>query len=492
MKVVYPSSTPRQFVLRAYNRHGPPLTWIPDSWNARSFAGMELIADGALRVIHCKHADGGTVGFFLGDPIDSTNLQSITGELTFPSKIESWSSVDQWVEEQVYRYAGRFIFVLLAGDHRRVYLDAAGLLPLVYDPERRLAGSTAAALLAPAEFMNRFDRDLFTTLGILDGGWIPGGLTAHRGINRLLCNFYLDLNDWTTHRHWPRQAFEVSAEPMQAVQAINETIRSTIATYSRLGSLCMALTGGYETRLLLSLTKGFEREVDFVCFYSSSSDRDLTLSQKLARRFRLRLRTLKFPPVSCDEADQWLARSGYCTGENRHTFAVTGKLAKFDYFAGGVAGEVGRGFFWRPGDGSSPITAQSIYNRLGLPPSDALKRAIETWFTTLPTADPLLALDLAYLELRVCCWASVQTYSAVGPAHVYPMVSRRTFTAMLSLPPSWRRHDEWLRIAIENNWPEILSIPVNSLGPVREAIRTVRRVVRQPSLIVRRWRKRFA
>lgn len=493
MKVVFPSSTPRQFAIVRGLQSGPAEGFSQARpWAIRSFDDVKLFSDEDLPVIHCRFADGTTAGFMLGEPVDILNLRPIEGELTFQKSIDPQTSVDEWVEDQIYQYAGRFVFVLVAAGLRRIYLDAAGSLAVVYDHERRIAGSTAASLLEPAEFVDRFDGDLFRSMKILNGGWIPAGLTAHRGIKRLLCNFYLDLDDWSVHRHWPTKQFDVAPDPARCALSIGEIIRRTIAAYCAGGSVCMALTGGYETRLLLSLTKKLERPIDFVCFYSKRSDRDLILSQRLARSFGLRFRTLKFPAVSCEEANEWMARAGYCIGENRHTFAVTRELADFDYFGGGVAGEVGRGFFWRPTDGRTALSAEAVYKRLGLAPCKIVEEAVGSWFATLPFDDPLLVLDLAYLELRVCCWASVQAYSAVGPRHVYPMVSRAAFSGMLSLPPSWRRDDNWLRLVINESWPELLTVPVNNLGPVREAVRSAIRVARNPSLIVRRWRKRFA
>jgi hypothetical protein len=72
------------------------------------------------------------------------------------------------------------------------------------------------------------------------------------------------------------------------------------------------------------------------------------------------------------------------------------------------------------------------------------------------------------------------------------MVSREIFTRMMELPPSWRRKSRWMRFLIEDSWPELLSIPINSLGSFREAVRSAKRVMRQPSLLARRWRKRYA
>jgi hypothetical protein len=253
----------------------------------------------------------------------------------------------------------------------------------------------------------------------------------------------------------------------------------------------MALTGGNESRLLLSLARGWARSIHFVCWYDKRRSRDRVISERLAAMFGLNVRFLQFPGVSEDEANEWMARTGYCAAENRYRYKITGLLDEFDRMIGGLGGEIGRGFFWRTGDGDRPMTAADIYRRLALPSHPDAEAAVAAWFRTLPTTEPLLQLDLAYLEVRMSCWASVSAYAAIGPRQVYPMVSRDVYTRMLTLPPEWRRNTRWFLKTIETNWPELLSVPINNLGPVREALRSLRRVIRQPSLVARRLKRRF-
>jgi hypothetical protein len=489
--VTFPTSIPQQFIIA--NAGDPALTEdhpLRSGWERHDLGAAQLLAAPDVRIVRCRLPDGTLAGAFIGEPIDVAAGQAVRGDAVLPAPTSA-DEIDAWVEEQIYRFGGTYLFVLASAGVRRVYLDADGFMPVVYDPDRRVAGSTAAAIYQRDDYLEKFDGGLFDQLNILGGGSFPAGLTAHSGLKRLLCNFYLDLEDWTARRHWPAGEFSHSAHPEKAARELGQAIRAGVDSYLQSGSSCIALTGGNETRLLLSLLRDSAQSVQFVCFRDAATARDCTIADRLAHRFGLKLRYLRFPPVTDDEANEWMARIGYCAGEHRYRSKAGEALREYRYFIGGLGGEIGRGFLWRPSDGDEPLSPADIYKRLMLPPCPPAERAVAEWFETVPASHPLFLLDIAYLELRMCCWAAVQAYGTIGP-HVHPMVSREIFTRMLELPPAWRRENRWMRFLIEDSWPELLSIPINSLGSFREAVRSAKRVMRQPSLLARRWRKRFA
>ena len=490
-RVKFPEAIPGQFILTSSSDGTTPESHpLRTSWTGHELGGLELRTAPDLPVVRCKAASGATIGYFLGDPVDFHAGRIIRDELLLEDPPADGAELGAWIEEQVYRYGGRWAFILSTAKARRLYVDAAASLAVVYDPEARIAGSTAGAVYGPDEFLSRFDADLFERMDILGGGWFPGELTPHRGLRRLLCNFYLDLNDWSAHRHWHAE-IEESAEGIAAAHRLGEALRRGVLTYLESASCCMALTGGHETRLLLAAAHDRARSVLFYCLCDADSSRDARISEKLAQDFGLELRLLPFPPVSDSEANEWMARTGYCAGEHRYRYKGIEQLGGYDFRMGGAAGEVGRGFFWRPRDGEAPLDAANIYARLALPAHPAAEQAVAAWFDTLPTEDPLLQLDLAYLELRLSCWFAVQTYGSTGPKPAYPMISREVFTRMLELPPEWRRENRWILSVIRAFWPELLSVPINNLGPIREAFRSLQRVIRKPSLVTRRLKRRF-
>ena len=155
------------------------------------------------KVVEVYDNAGQPLGLFIGTLIDTDREVIIDDRVILDAEITSVGDIDQFVEEQVYRFAGTFLFILNMLGQRRIYLDANGSRSVVYDPLEGVAAATTSLLLAPKDYKERFLEDLYYACGVDGDGWFTAGLTAHRGIRRLLCNHYLDLDSWKPVRHWP-------------------------------------------------------------------------------------------------------------------------------------------------------------------------------------------------------------------------------------------------------------------------------------------------
>ncbi len=104
-------------------------------------------------------------------------------------------------------------------------------------------------------------------------------------------------------------------------------------------------------------------------------------------------------------------------------------------------------------------------------------------------------LDLAYLELRMGCWGFAPSYASVTPLRLHPLISRRSFVAMLSLPPDWRRMQDrsnrMIQAVVRQGWPELLDLPISRYGDYRDRTGLVLRALRQPHLVTKKLRKMF-
>jgi len=125
-----------------------------------------------------------------------------------------------FVERNIFKHSGSWFFVLDCEAGRRLYLDADGTLSAVWDPATGVAAATAAMLLDDRAYADRFETSLYRHLDVVGDGWFPAGLTAHRGIKRLLVNHYLDLDTATAHRHWPVQDIVPTDDPSAACLSI--------------------------------------------------------------------------------------------------------------------------------------------------------------------------------------------------------------------------------------------------------------------------------
>ncbi|MCW1401746.1 hypothetical protein OKA06_05190 [Novosphingobium sp. MW5] len=446
--------------------------------------GLRLGADAGVRLFPLV-VNGADMGAVLGHPIEIDAARMLTGPLALdlPAPVSA-GAVEAAVMD---RLAGSFLFVVAAGDGAFAYVDASATMGLVYDPERALAASSAELLLG-ADYEVRLDHSLIREFGADRDGWFTTGLTAHRGVYRLLPNHRLDLSGFAAARHWPPSMPAYVSDPEGVVRAIGEDIgRSTQAALAE-GACLQCLTGGNETRALLAANRAQEGKLEFVTLGVPGAEMDAYLAGRLVALGGLRHRVL--PPVtaSAEQMARWRRGAGHGqSGMNAVYHPTVGPLSG-KVLIGGLGGEVGRGFLW-PADLSehTAITPEFLLTRLKLPHHPVLLPRVEAWLAGLPEGlDPWQVLDLAYLELRNGPWAFGQGYARQGPRDLHPLISRRQFTRMWSLPPAFRRSPGFLSLLTKQFWPELAAVPINSYGDWRDSLALIRKLWRRPD---RAWRK---
>lgn len=453
-----------------------------------------LAVQAPLPVVTVEDAAGRAVGLLLGVPISEEGRI-----LRDRHRLDlHWSGdVDALVESEIYVLAGSFVFVLDDGDHRRLYLDACGSLSAVYDPERRRAAATSLQLLDPDEAQARFRARMYDALHIARDGWFPAGLTAHEGIWRLMPNHYLDLDSFEMRRHWPCEPIARAPAPEAACSTILSEMRRTMSAAAAQGPAYVSLTAGNETRMLVAAGREMRDALTFVTVRAEGVELDRIRAEELASRFDLEHRIIPLREADGAAAQDWHARTGYTFGgPHMRTHPTTHALRDREFFIGGLGGEIGRGFFWRAtDDDGTPLDPDGLWARMGLPPQPEILPHVARWLDGVRHLPTLLQLDLAYLELRMGCWGFAPSYASVTPLRLHPLISRRSFVAMLSLPPDWRRMQDrsnrMIQAVVRQGWPELLDLPISRYGDYRDRTGLVLRALRQPHLVTKKLRKMF-
>ncbi len=478
--------TEAQFVI------GATAPAVPGMDRSASLGPLSLFAGPDLRTVELADRHGRRIGIMLGLAISIAD-ERILGDGTerVPVDLDDTNFLAE-LEDHLYGHGGSWLFILDTPDHRRIYLDADGTLSVVYDPGDGRVASTASALLSPDDYVDRFRGDLFDQLDVAHEGWFPSGLTAHRDVRRLLCNHYLDLDSFTTHRHWPTAAFE-PMELEEASQRIAAATASICRAVLPLDPVC-SLSGGNETRFVLSAMRDVHEGVRFVTVEGPSTRRDGVLARRLASQFELDHVEIPVTWASPEEQAAWLRRAGHAIGgSNALTHpTIWGMERHHRVQLGGLGGEIGRAFLWRTTDSDDvPLTHRDLVPRLGLPSPPEVDAATEEWFAGVQGFDPLVQLDLAYLELRMSAWAFAQTYTnrARLPL-IHPMISREAYRSMMSLAPRHRRDGSYVRAGIRQQWPELLEVPINQYGDARDALQWLSRAT-DPRRVVKKIRKLY-
>lgn len=410
------------------------------------------------------------IGFVLGTLIDYKNKLVIQDNIHL-SMILSKQNEDKF-EQFLFSFGGSWTAIVSYLDIKRIYVDANSTLGIVYDDKTHKIGSTTLSILQNGEYVSRFQSKLYFDLDVLNNGWFPGSLTAHQGIYRLLPNHYLDLITWHQVRHWPTaETLNQKTMLVPDLHSIQKIVTDQIETLTNSGKVCCSLTAGHETRFLLACSKKYWHKIDFVTITSKMAMLDVYCSKKLTTLFNLNHKLLPVRKATNIQRNQWIYNTGHCVGgSNSCTYPSLSPLKKYDFFIGGLGGEVGRGFLFHKKDSQEKnLSAKEIIARFGLPLNAIIIEAIQKWLEKLPEMSFFQVLDLAYIELRMGPWGFGSAYTNHPVNEIHPLICREVYELFFRLSPSIKKMNPFLTIINQIN-KDLLIYPINKYGNFRDIL----------------------
>ena len=394
---------------------------------------------------------------------------------------------------------GTFVIHTHTALPRRLYPDCGSTLPIVYCARSRRAGSSASMMLDETEYQERFlaDRHHRLVEPVKKSGrvtWIPGTLTAHEGIARLLPNHYLDLADWTPVRFWPRpDAFAQDLSVDAAAATVAHQLQRFMGAATKEFRVGLALTAGCDSRILLAAAREFLEEIEFFTFAPSSTHGvDQIMAQKIAKRLRLRHRLVSGARTSAAEMQAWDHAVGDTIRAPVRSIYPAVRQLDYDLILSGILGESGRARLYQSDyatiNAKRP-TAALVLTRMLQPLDSELVSATETWLRDITWLPCSSVLDLAVLELfYMPLWRPAQ---CADIAEMMPLVDRTIQTAFMSVPPKEKSRDALFVKSIAMLWPEALKFPINRFGDYRDLLHLVSKL-KQPKRLIPALRKRMS
>lgn len=435
---------------------------------------------------------GGMLGWLVGFPIDLERRILIDGPLV--TGMTHAGDSDRFAKAFLQTLGGRFLWVATLPEGARIYPDSTASVPCVFDAASKVAGGSTPQILPAQAHDARFNDRLVSHMRVTHEGWLPSGQTAHHGVERLLPNHYLDLTIWQSRRFRRSDDLMVPMSLDDAAEQVTETIRAQIEALTRgPRKVVLALTAGRDSRMVAAAARPYLDQIEFVTLTSGSgTDVDTVLPRRMVRDLRLRHRELPRMQADVDARDSYILRGGSCVaGVNSWLFPSVAPLRDSHVFVGGTGGELSRGFFWNEGDGSHALNGASLLAQFGMPFDDGLAQRLDDWLAGLGSGNRHRVLDMAYLEQREGCWASAQFPCDPSLVRYQPLLAGPAVTAMLGLSYADKRRAALVDRVIARSWPELGTYRFNSLGPVRDNLAKVQRVLRDPEVVLRRIR-RFA
>ena len=447
-----------QFVLSADRNEAPP------GWQTDRIQVWFLSRHPRLPAIQLTDEADMPVGWMLGYPISEEGRLAGDGEaLRVPARA---MVSDEVLENFVYSFGGRFVAVVLDARLPRFFLDPCGSLSAVYCAHQRLVASTPN--LIPYDALTRDRVELAHAIGIpYTEGMYPFTMTSRYGVERILPNHYLDLRDWRTIRHWPKQPLGEVSSVKKAIAEIATIVKRQIAAIVSTTPTYLPLTAGQDSRMLLACARDLAERLEV--FTRKADDTlgaiDYGIARKIAKRLGLNYRVLANEKASDEHLDEYMFRISYSTSEFRGWQSATmlKRLPGDHAVLVGCAGEVARGYYWRDEDTeTTTMRPERLLQICACPPEDEPLARARAWLDTIPAVNAFQVLDPFFVEQDLGGWAGILQYAECDAGFtIFPLCHRDIVERMLMLPICYRREGRMPRDLVAQEWPLLLEWPVN-------------------------------
>lgn len=432
---------------------------IPDGYKHVQREKWHIVFDDSFSIRRLV-VNGTQLGTVIGTALDSrttTDGDNITATYNGGSDLLEF-------ETAIANLFGRWI-ALFEGHDYRLYTDVAGMLPAVYEPGRETIAASPAAL-PNINTDGRLRQPLIEAVTDTGSGWIPGTVTYHSGVKRLLPNHYLNLTDFEQTRYWPKSEIDTVSSSDEKILTILSTVADAFTTLNETyETLELALTAGKDSRALLAIAKSAlaGEELRLYTLDRGWNDLDKHTARRIAEDHNLDWRAIPTIIANTQQRREWDWRTGHTVQSAvRRTFPSIHNL-QGDVRVEGLGGEIGRGFYWEDTDRSETgIDAEELLDRFNKPARPSIVSSLNNWLDELNEFDTYTILDLAYQEHRLGCWAGPQHLGLPDTLdYVCPFLQRPVISAMHRLSPEIRRYDALQPRLVGETWPVLNEYPYN-------------------------------
>lgn len=460
-------------------------------------AGWSRTALGPWQVAHCPKLArtaigpeaGPAVALILGVAV-TPGGEVLSGRLA--RSFAGWREAEAFFED----LAGRFLVLAQFGGETRLYVDpSCGLVPF-YDPgTRRIASCVPLALSRPLE----------------DNPWLPlaqyrsapnqfylFGETADARVRRMLGNHYLDLGDFSQHRHYPKPDFQFD-EGRNNADRLEEMIALLSVQMGALirGFRCaLPITGGGDSRILLATAAEHLGEVaEFYCHvnhYASMLDSIVATSVAEAADVPLRIVNVTAPvhesrlsAERCAALREMIAlRTSFQMRPEDKVIRVHEQAPDAELTLRGGLVEMTRSNKWpkRPAEITPKNGVIALARPLKMPEAyiEAATPAYAEWLDGLPPGARPRAYDFGHAELWMPTMGNTVYNGFSRPNMLNPFNSRRILHLTAELPPFFRKSSRPQRYILRRCMPDLRRIPYanRSLGEALNEAQETRDLVK--------------
>jgi hypothetical protein len=458
----------RQFLL------GPRPFAYTDQWKITSLAKGIILSTHPKLDLEIKTNDNVTI-VLLGYIIDPFNPTKTSAKIL--TDISEKATNVLTVIDATIHLSGRWVLIYLDSQHSVIFTDPCGLRQVYYHANKDglWCGSQPEIIKAATGLALNTDKNLSEFIKSFDYQRkeyaLVGDKTRYADCYHLLPNHFLDLLSGQSIRFFPKE--KPSPVPIdEAVKIASSILRGSMEAISQRFSPMLAVTAGWDTRVLLASTKSISDRVEYYVDRKgvlSLDHPDVQVSQRLCRRLGVNFDVRN----SSEDPPRWFMEilsqslSGTPVPQKaRMTYAAFINQIK-SINVNGNASEVCRNAYDGYGLVSEDnITVVELAALIGYYKSKFVKNELSNWKEDLEKTGVrgYHILDFLYWEQGMGNWGTQHAAEQdIAIEDFSPFNNRLILKTLLSLPREYRSGPDFpiYTKLIETMWPETLQESIN-------------------------------
>ncbi|MBO9474241.1 hypothetical protein J7413_11885 [Shimia sp. R10_1] len=445
-------------------------------WRNAKLGEWYLQACPDLRVTPIYDTQNEHVGWFLGVGIleDGT---AVKDRLTVPNSATDARLIAS-LRTLIFKTAGRFAVLLCKEGVEQIHFDAALDQSVVYNPaEGLVASSTMLAAYGEHQHNPRFNGKTILRRNLC----YAFEHTSDRRVLRAFPNHFLDLGSFELQRLWPGTdaEFDVSrAERPGLIAQMEDRLRQVMSGLLTNFDCCLPVSGGYDSRLLLSYGKEEIRHLKsaFTHAINHNTLADCLIARNLCQQLGVPHHIINTldpehepvlrKPINRIRFDEFALRTGYESGTRDPRAGLANTLAPEHevLIRGNLVGILSAQQYLREYIDAPFDMGYALY-RLRIsedwtPDQKAFWSArYRDWMNTLPEAAHARIYDMAFLELVQPHALGAHLNGSTNAYHVNPFNDRILLHGSMRLRPRFRVERNAIDRMQQRAAPEFSSIP---------------------------------
>lgn len=312
----------RQFILSP-----SVITGLTEHFSQEKFGDHHLYTHKELKT-HSVGNDDNTYSItLLGFIISPINIEKSDRDI-ISELIKDQPSIDEF-SKKLNHLTGRFVILLKIKDKNYVFHDPCGLRSVNYKKSENgiYIGSSTEIIKLACSIQKGINHSAYIESSYMERDiehWIPSGLSLYDDVEHLVPNHYLEFNASSQKRYWPNRKLE-SMDAKKAAKESANLIENSILSASKRFKIAIPMTAGWDSRLILALSKKISNEAYFYTLKYRSLDEksdDISIPKKLLNKLNLSHNIL-----NCDQSPTEEFKSIYEKNSVPSHFNDWGKIA---------------------------------------------------------------------------------------------------------------------------------------------------------------------